>query len=40
MINYYKNDLPDNLDLGNEIAIDTEALGLNNFRDRLCSIFR
>ena len=38
MINYYKNDLPDNLDLGNEIAIDTEALGLNNFRDRLCLI--
>ena len=35
---YYENDLPDNLDLGKEIAIDTEALGLNNFRDRLCLI--
>lgn len=39
MTNYlYKNDLPDGLDLGNEIAIDTEALGLNNYRDRLCLI--
>ncbi len=38
MINYYKNDLPDNLILSNEIAIDTEALGLNNFRDRLCLV--
>lgn len=35
---FYKNDLPNDLDLGNEIAIDTEALGLNNFRDRLCMI--
>ena len=35
---YYENDLPDDLDLGKEIAIDTEALGLNNFRDRLCLI--
>jgi len=32
----YKNDLPDSLDLGNSIAIDTEAMGLNNHRDRLC----
>ena len=36
--NLYNNDLPDNLVLGNEIAIDTEALGLNNFRDRLCLV--
>ena len=35
---YYENDLPDDLDLGTEIAIDTEALGLNNYRDRLCLI--
>ena len=35
---YYENDLPDDLDLGSEIAIDTETLGLNNFRDRLCLI--
>lgn len=35
---YYENDLPDDLDLGKEVAIDTEALGLNNMRDRLCMI--
>ena len=34
----YENDLPDNLNLGKEIAIDTETLGLNNFRDRLCMV--
>ena len=32
----YKNDLPDGLDLGQSVAIDTETLGLNPFRDRLC----
>ena len=35
-IKLYKNDLPDGLDLGPIIAIDTETLGLNPFRDRLC----
>lgn len=34
----YKNDLPDDIKLGKEIAIDTETLGLNNFRDRLCMV--
>jgi len=34
----YKNDLPDNLNLGNSIAIDTETMGLNNHRDRLCVV--
>lgn len=34
----YKNDLPDNLDLGNSIAVDTETMGLNILRDRLCLI--
>lgn len=38
MIKYYEDDLPDNLNLGKEVAIDTEALGLNNFRDRLCLV--
>lgn len=32
----YKNDLPDGLDLGPVVAIDTETLGLNPHRDRLC----
>ena len=34
----YKNDLPDNLELGPIIAIDTETMGLNPKRDRLCVI--
>ena len=37
-IKYYENDLPDNLNLGNIIAIDTEAMGLNPNRDRLCLV--
>lgn len=37
-INLYEGDLPDDLVLGNEVAIDTEAMGLNNFRDRLCLV--
>ena len=35
-IELYKNDLPEGLDLGNIVAIDTETLGLNPYRDRLC----
>lgn len=35
-IKLHKNDLPDGLDLGPIIAIDTETLGLNPQRDRLC----
>ena len=34
-IKLYQNDLPDGLDLGPVVAIDTETLGLNPFRDRL-----
>ncbi len=37
-IKVYEGDLPDGLDLGKEVAIDTEAMGLNNFRDRLCLV--
>jgi ribonuclease D len=37
MTNYlYKNDLPSDLNLGLEIAIDTETMGLNINRDRIC----
>ena len=32
----HHNDLPDGLALGPIVAIDTETLGLNPFRDRLC----
>jgi ribonuclease D len=39
MVNFlYQNDLPDNLNLGNSIAIDTETTGLKIVRDRLCLI--
>ena len=34
----YKNDLPENITFGNTVAIDTEAMGLNPSRDRLCLI--
>ena len=34
----YMKDLPSNLDLGKEIAIDTETMGLKSNRDRLCLI--
>ncbi len=37
-INLYKNDLPDGLDLGEIVAIDTETMGLNHNRDRLCLV--
>lgn len=37
-IHLYQHDLPDNLDLGSIIAIDTEAMGLNHYRDRLCLV--
>ena len=34
----YKNDLPNDLELGNSIAIDTETMGLKTIRDRLCLV--
>ena len=34
----YKGDLPDGLDLGPEVAIDCETMGLNPHRDRLCVV--
>ena len=37
-INYYENDLPENIDLGSIVAIDTETMGLNPARDKLCLI--
>lgn len=35
---FYKRDLPDGLDLGRIVAIDTETMGLNPHRDRLCVV--
>ena len=33
---YHIDDIPSDLDLKGDLAIDTEAMGLNNHRDRLC----
>lgn len=35
---FHKGDLPDSVDLGREIAVDTEAMGLDPFRDALCVV--
>ncbi|MDX1711448.1 MAG: ribonuclease D [Rhodovibrionaceae bacterium] len=37
-INLYQNDLPEGLALGPEVAVDTETMGLNLKRDRLCLV--
>ena len=37
-IKLYKHDLPDDIDLGREVAVDTETLGLNPWRDKLCLV--
>ena len=37
-IHLHKNDLPDGLNLGPIVAIDTETMGLNPRRDRLCLV--
>ena len=34
----FRSDLPSGLDLGSVIAVDTETLGLNPARDRLCLV--
>jgi ribonuclease D len=37
-INLHQHDLPEGLDLGAVVAMDTEAMGLNPHRDRLCLV--
>src|SRR5258706_425766 len=37
-IRLHQNDLPDGVELGPLVAIDTETLGLNPGRDRLCLV--
>ncbi len=37
-IHLHHGDLPDGLDLGPEVAVDSETLGLKTFRDRLCLV--
>jgi ribonuclease D len=38
MIKLHRHDLPADLDLGPVVAIDTETMGLNPHRDRLCLV--
>jgi ribonuclease D len=37
-IHLHAHDLPDGLDLGPVVAVDTESMGLNPHRDRLCLV--
>ena len=37
-ITLHKGDLPENVDLGSVVAVDTETLGLNIDRDKLCLV--
>jgi ribonuclease D len=37
-IHLYRDDLPDRIDLGPVVAVDTETMGLNPHRDRLCLV--
>ncbi len=37
-IYFHKNDLPDTVNFSSAVAIDTETMGLNIIRDRLCLI--
>ena len=37
-IHFHKGDLPDQISLGPQIAVDTEAMGLNPARDALCVV--
>ena len=37
-INIHQNDLPYNVGFGDAVAIDTETMGLNPLRDRLCLV--
>ena len=37
-ITLHKGDLPSGLDLGREVAVDTEAMGLDPHRDQLCVV--
>lgn len=37
-VSLHKGDLPEGLDLGPLVAVDTETMGLNPYRDRLCVV--
>lgn len=37
-IHFHEGDLPDGLSFGNSVAVDSETMGLNPHRDRLCVV--
>ena len=37
-VELHRDDLPPGRTFGNAVAIDTETLGLNPYRDRLCLV--
>lgn len=37
-IHFYENDLPDGISFGDSVAVDSETMGLNPHRDRLCVV--
>ncbi len=37
-IHLHEGDIPADLDLGSEVAVDTETMGLKPYRDRLCLV--
>ena len=37
-ITLHRGDIPSDIDFGDSVAIDTEAMGLNHIRDRLCVV--
>ena len=37
-VTLHKGDLPDGLDFGASVAVDTETMGLNPERDQLCVV--
>ena len=37
-INLYKGDLPDDIKISNSVAFDSETMGLNPKRDKLCLV--
>jgi ribonuclease D len=37
-IHLHRHDLPESVDLGDVVAVDTETMGLNPHRDRLCLV--
>lgn len=34
----YRGDIPEGIDFGSVVAVDTESMGLNPYRDRLCLV--